>query len=153
MARRPCGRAHADFRTGRASESPDFTVETVNAAIESRNGQRLRVVFSKEEQPALVFTPVHGAWDWSATSKLVIPVENPDDEPLSLTLRIEGAADQSLRGSVSIAPHSSGDLTIWINGPLPRSMGMIGGPSLKAAGLETNTFPVTATEAQSMPPT
>jgi hypothetical protein len=128
-----------------ASENPDFTVETVNAAIESRNGQRLRVVFSKEEQPALVFTPVHGAWDWSATSKLVIPVENPGDEPLSLTLRIEGAADQSLRGGVSIAPHSGGDLTIWINAPLPRSMGMIGGPSLKAAGLEPNTLPVTAT--------
>jgi hypothetical protein len=95
MARRPCDRAHADFRTAGASESPDFTVEAVNAAIESRNGQRLRVLFSKEEQPALVFTPVHGAWDWSATSKLVIPVENPGDEPLSLTLRIAASLKNS----------------------------------------------------------
>jgi hypothetical protein len=130
---------------GAAAEEAAVTVETEHAEIVSRDGQKLRVAFAKAEQPALLFKPDQGVWDWSDTGKLVIPVENPGDEPLSLTLRIEGAADRSLRGGVSIAPRSSGDLTIWIDAPLPRSMGMIGGPSLKAAGLETNTFPVTAT--------
>ena len=129
---------------GAAAESAGFTVEALNAEIKSQEGQRLRVVFAKEEQPALLFKPVQGAWDWSATSKLFIPVENPGDEPLSLTLRIESAPGQSLHGSVSIAAHSSGDVAIWIDGPLPRSKGMIGGPSLRAAGLEPNTLPVSA---------
>lgn len=62
-----------------------------------------------------------------------------------MTLHIESAAGRSLGGSTSIAPHSAGDLTIWIDAPLPRSMGMIGGPSLKAAGLSPN-LPVTATK-------
>ena len=130
---------------GGTTENGDVTIETLNATIESRDGQRLRVVFAKEEQSALLFRPAQGAWDWSATSKLFIPVENPGDEPLTLALRIEGAPGRSLRGGLSIAPHSAGDLTIWIAAPLPRSMGMIGGPSLKAAGLEPNTLPVTAT--------
>jgi len=123
----------------------DFTIETLNASIESQEGEKLRVVFAKEEQPALLFKPVQGAWDWSATSKLFIPVENPGDEPLSLRLRIESVPGQSLHGSVSIAAHSSGDVAIWVDAPLPRSKGMIGGPSLRAAGLEPNTLAVTAT--------
>src|SRR5260370_23953712 len=130
---------------GGAAESAGFTVETLNASIESQEGEKLRVVFAKEEQPALLLKPVQGAWDWSATSKLFIPVENPGDEPLSLTLRIESVPGQSLHGSVSIAAHSSGDVAIWVDAPLPRSKGMIGGPSLRAAGLEPNTLPVTAT--------
>jgi Beta-galactosidase len=130
---------------GAAAESAGFTVEALNAAIQSQEGQRLRVVFAKEEQPALLFKPVQGAWDWSATSKLFIPVENPGDEPLSLTLRIESVPGQSLHGSVSIAAHSSGDVAIWVDAPLPRSKGMIGGPSPRAAGLEPNTLAVTAT--------
>ena len=128
-----------------AAENTDVTVETVNAAIVSRDGQQLRVVFAKEEQPALLLKPAQGVWNWSATSKLLIPVENPSDDPVALMLRIESAPGQSLRGSVTIAPHSAGDLTIWLDAPLPRSMGMIGGPSLKAAGLEPNTLPVRAT--------
>jgi len=131
--------------SGAAAENVQFAVETLNATIESRDGGRLRVVFGKGEQPALLFKPVQGAWNWSATSKLFIPVENPGDEPLDLTLHIESAAGRSLGGSTSIAPHSAGDLTIWIDAPLPRSMGMIGGPSLKAAGLSPN-LPVTATK-------
>ena len=50
-------------------------------------------------------------------------------------VQIESVARQSLRGNVSIAPRSAGDLAIWIVAPLPRSMGMTAGPSLKAAGL------------------
>lgn len=131
---------------GGASENGDVAIETLNAAIESRDGQRLRVEFAQEEQPALLIRPDRGAWNWSTTSKLSIPVENPGGEPLTLALRIESARGRSLRGSVSIASHSTGDLTISIDAPLPRSMGMIGGPSLKAAGLEPKTVPVTATE-------
>src|SRR5262249_43233940 len=128
-----------------AAENADVTVETVNAAIVSRDGLQLRVVFAKEEQPALLLKPTQGVWNWSATSKLFIPVENPSDDPVALMLHIESAPGQSLRGSVTMAPRSAGDLTIWLGAPLPRSMGMIGGPSLKAAGLEPNKLPVTAT--------
>jgi hypothetical protein len=92
---------------GGPAENGDVTIETLNATIESRVGQRLRVVFAKEEQPTLLFRSAQGAWNWSATSKLFIPVENLGDEPLTLALRIEGAPGQSLRGSVAIAPHSA----------------------------------------------
>jgi hypothetical protein len=132
--------------SGAAAENVKFTFESLNATIESREGQRLGVVFGKKEQPALMFKPVQEAWNWSATSKLFIPVENPGDEPLNLTLRIESAAGRSLGGSLSIAPHSASDLTIWIDAPLPRSMGMIGGASLRAGGHEPKTLPVTATK-------
>jgi hypothetical protein len=61
---------------------------TWHAAIEARDGQRLRLVIANEGQPALLFKSVAGAWDWAATSKLSIPVENPGDEALTLSLRI-----------------------------------------------------------------
>jgi hypothetical protein len=51
---------------------------------------------------------------WAATSKLSIPVENPGDEALTLSLRIHSDPDRSLSGKVAIAPHSAGDLAIWI---------------------------------------
>jgi hypothetical protein len=102
-------------------------------------------MFARVEQPALLFKPVQGAWNWSATSKLFIPVENPSNQSLTLMLRIGSAAGLSLRGNISIASHSAADLVIWLAAPLPRSMGMVAGPSLRAAGLALNTLPVTAT--------
>jgi len=128
-----------------AGRDDDPVVETLNASIVSRDGQRLRVASATEGQPAVLFKPARGSWDWSATSKLFVPVENPGDEPLSLSLRIESAPGHSLSGSIAIASHSAGDLAIWLDAPLPRSMGMIGGPSLRAAGRGPNTLPVTAT--------
>jgi hypothetical protein len=130
---------------GGATQGDDPIVETSHASIESREGQALRVVFAAEGQPALIFKPSAEAWDWSATSKLVIPVDNSGDEPLTLLLRIENDPARSLSGKVAIAPHSSGNLAIWINAPSPRAMGMVAGPSLTAAGLEPGTLPVTAT--------
>jgi hypothetical protein len=94
----------------------------------------------------MLFKPRSGGWDWRDTSKLVIPVENPGGEPVTLLLRVNDDADRSLSGKVSIAPGGAGDLTVWIDAPSPRQMGMIGGPSLRAAGLEPHTLPVTATE-------
>jgi len=131
---------------GVASGDPDLIVETLHASIESREGENLRVVFAAEGQPALLFKPAAGAWDWSVKSKLVIPVENPGDEPLTLLLRIESDPGRSLSGKIAIAPHSIGDLAIWIEAHSPRAMGMIAGPSLAAGGLEPHTSPVTATE-------
>jgi len=60
-----------------AAGGDEIIVEISNATIESRQGQRLRVVFAAEERPAVIFKPVAGAWDWSQTSRLVIPVEPP----------------------------------------------------------------------------
>ncbi len=84
--------------------------------------------------------------DWRHSGKLVIPVENQGGEAVTLLLRIGDEANRSLSGKVSIAPGSAGDLTLWIDAPSPRQMGMIAGPSLTAAGLEPHTLPVTATE-------
>ena len=131
---------------GVAGGGPDLIVETLHASIESREGENLRVVFAAEGQPALLFKPAAGAWDWSVKSKLLIPVENPGDEPLTLLLRIESDPGRSLSGKIAIAPHSIGDLAIWIEAHSPRAMGMIAGPSLAAGGLEPHTSPVTATE-------
>jgi hypothetical protein len=94
----------------------------------------------------MLFKPRSGAWDWRDTSKLVIPVETPGGEPVTLLLRVSDGAERSLSGKASIAPGSADDLTLWIDAPSPRQMGMIGGPSLAAAGLEPHTLPVTATE-------
>src|SRR5690242_11507718 len=121
-------------------------VETSNAAIASQDGERLRVVFAAEGQPALLFKAGSGKWDWQNKSKLVIPVGNPSGEPVTLLLRIEDEAHRSLSGKIAIAPADSGDLALWIDAPAPRSMGMIAGPSLTAAGLEPHGLRVTATE-------
>ena len=68
-----------------AAGGDEIIVETSNATIESRQGQRLRVMFAAEDRSALIFKPGAGAWDWSQTSRLVIPVENPANEALNLT--------------------------------------------------------------------
>ncbi len=94
----------------------------------------------------MLFKPAHGSWDWSATGKLVIPVENPGEEPLTFLLRIDSTAGRSLSGKAAIAPHSAVDLAIWTAAPAPRAMGMIAGPSLRAAGVAPDTLPITATE-------
>jgi len=129
-----------------AAGGDEIIVETSNATIESRQGQRLRVVFAAEERPAVIFKPVAGAWDWSQTSRLVIPVENPANEALTLLLCVEDNASRSLTGKVAISPQSAGNLVISIGAPPPRSMGMIAGPSPAAAGLDTGTLPATATD-------
>src|SRR5262249_31138571 len=120
-------------------------VETTNASLDPWDGEKLRVVFAPEGRPAVVFKPGADAWDWSATSKLSIPVENPGDEALTVLLRIESASAGSLTGKTSIAAHSAGDLVIWISAPSPRAMGMIAGPPTAAAG-GGSALPVTATE-------
>ena len=102
------------FAASSVADSHDPIIETWHAAIEARDGQRLRLVIANEGQPALLFKSVAGAWDWAATSKLSIPVENPGDEALTLSLRIDSDPDRSLSGKVAIAPHSAGDLAIWI---------------------------------------
>jgi len=118
-------------------------VETTNASIEALGGGKLRVALAPEGRPAVVFRPSADAWDWSATSKLLIPVENPGDDALTLQLRIESAPGRSLSGKTSIAPRSAGDVAMWIDAPLPRAMGMHAGPSPKAAGLEPHMVPIT----------
>ena len=73
---------------GSAARGDEPTVETSHATIEGKDGRKLSVVFAAEGQPVLVFRPARGVWDWSATSKLFIPVENPGDEPATLELAI-----------------------------------------------------------------
>ena len=128
-----------------AEADVDEIVETLHATIESKEGQRLRVVFASEDRPAITFKPKGGAWDWSRESRLVIPVENPSDQALTLQLRVEDPK-RWLTGQAAIAPRSSGNLAISISAPPPVSMGMIAGPSLAPAGLDPDTLPVTATE-------
>jgi hypothetical protein len=128
----------------KAGDEP--VVETSNAVVVSHDGERLHVRFAAEGQPALLFKPRGGAWDWRETSKIVIPVENPDGEPTTLLLRIADEANRVLNGKATVAPGSAGELALWIDAPSPRSMGMIAGPSRTAAGIEPRTVPVTATE-------
>jgi hypothetical protein len=85
-------------------------VETSHATIESREGQQLRVVFAAEDRPALVFKPTAGAWDWSQMRRLVIPVENPGDEALTLLLRVDDKMSRSMTAQAGIAPRSSSNL-------------------------------------------
>jgi hypothetical protein len=125
-------------------------VATSQARIEARQGQRLDVRFPPAVEPSLSFKPKRGVWDWSRTSRLVVPVANPGGEPLTLHLFIESAEPgsatrRSLSGAVAIAPRGKDDLTIRLDAPSPRAMGMTAGPSLAAAGLEPGTLPVTAT--------
>jgi Beta-galactosidase len=121
------------------------TVEAERATIEPGEDGRLRVLLAAGGEPMLLFKPAHGVWDWSKTSRLAIPVDNEGDAPLTLTLRVEDAAWQSLAGAIAIAPRTARQLTIWLAAPPPRSLGMVAGPSLAAAGLDPRTLPVTAT--------
>jgi hypothetical protein len=95
--------------SGNEGDAP--AVQTSNAVIASQDGRRLRVVFAAEGQPAVLFKPADTAWDWRRTGKLVIPVENPGGEPVTLLLRVTDDANRSLSGKVSIAPGGVGDLT------------------------------------------
>jgi hypothetical protein len=131
---------------GRAGQNDEPLVETLHAAIEAREGRQLKVVFAAEGQPALLFKPGAGSWNWSATSKLVIPIDNPGDAVVALLVRVASDPERSLSGKVAIAPHSMGELAIRIDAPPPRAMGMIAGPTLAAGGLEPGLLPVTATE-------
>src|SRR5262249_22133420 len=112
-----------------AAGGDEFIVETSHATIESRWGQRLWVVFAAEDRPARTFKRETSAWDWSRTSRLVIPVENPANEALTLLLRVEDRTSRSLTGKVAIEPRTVGHLVISLGAPPPRSMGMIAGPS------------------------
>jgi hypothetical protein len=129
-----------------AAGGDEILVETSHATIEAHEGKRLRVVFAAEDRPTLIFKPEAGAWDWSQTSQLVIPVENQGDEALTMSLHVEDHTSRSLTGKVAIAPRSAGSLAISVGAPPPRSMGMIAGPSPAAAGLDRGVWPVTATE-------
>src|ERR1700730_7184213 len=71
-----------------AAGGDEIIIETSHATIESQEGQRLRVVFSAGDRPTLILKPAAGTWDWSRTSRLVIPVENPGDDALTLLLRV-----------------------------------------------------------------
>ena len=104
-----------------ASERDGLVVETSNTVIASRDGERLRVVFAAEEGPALLFRPREGAWDWRHTSKLVIPVDNPGGEPVTLLLRIEDEPHGSLSGKIAIAP---GVRLLPLPGHTPGHMGV-----------------------------
>jgi hypothetical protein len=64
----------------------------------------------------------------------------------TLLLRITDGANRTLDGKATVAAGSAGELALWIDAPSPRSMGMIAGPSRRAAGIEPRTVPVTATE-------
>ena len=66
-----------------AGEGDGTIVETSNAVIGARDGARLRIVFAAEGQPAVLFKPADGVWDWRHTSKLTIPVENPGGAPVT----------------------------------------------------------------------
>jgi len=79
-----------------ASEDDGPVVEMSNAVIASRDEERLRVVFAAEGRPTLLFKPRGGAWDWD-TSKIVISVENPGAEPVTLLLQVEDGADRRIR--------------------------------------------------------
>ena len=127
------------------ADADEIIVETSHAIVESQEGEMRRVLFAATDEPALIFKPQAGAWDWSRTIRLLIPVENPGEEALTLLLRVEDNASRSLTGKVAIAPRSARNLVISIGAPPPRSMGMIAGPSLAAAGLDPGTLPVTAT--------
>jgi hypothetical protein len=115
------------------ADADEIIVETSHATVESQEGQMRRVLFAATDEPALIFKPQAGAWDWSRTIRLLIPVENPGEEALTLLLRVEDNASRSLAGKVAIAPRSARNLVISIGAPPPRSMGMIAGPSLAAA--------------------
>ena len=136
--------------TGRAA-GVSAIIALSHATIEKTEGQRLLIVFAAEGEPGLTFKPPEQVWDWSRTSKLVIPVENRSDEPLTLRVRVESAgADpaivKALSGETAIAPKSSRQLALWLAAPPPRSMGMTAGPALAAAGLEPGILPLTATK-------
>src|SRR5215472_9165843 len=106
----------------RTAVGEEILVEPTHVTIESKEGQRLRVVFATEDRPTLTLKPKGSAWDWSRESRLVIPVENPSDEALTLQLRVEDQNRRSLTGKVAIAPRSSSNLAISISAPPPRVM-------------------------------
>ena len=63
-----------------------LSVEAGHATIEPLGDGRLNVQLAAGERRVLVFTPARGVWDWSSTSKLVIPVDNRGDARLTLTI-------------------------------------------------------------------
>jgi hypothetical protein len=104
---------------GRAGQNDEPLVETLHAAIEAREGRQLKVVFAAEGQPALLFKPGAGSWNWSATSKLVIPIDNPLETLKTIRALLEKlqAQDPGLAPlSITVrGPYAGGDLPAEIS--------------------------------------
>src|SRR5262249_12793139 len=81
------------------ADADEIIVATSHATGESQEGEMGRVLLAATDEPALIFKPQAGTWDWSRTIRLLIPVENPGEEALTLLLRaslgawmVEGSA-------------------------------------------------------------
>jgi hypothetical protein len=95
-------------------------------------GKGLRVDFAPAVSPEIRLQMSEGVADWSATRQLAIPVSNPDADPISLEVRIDGAgADgtpQSRSGLVRLRPREAVVLVLPLRGNNPAAMGMRMGP-------------------------
>ena len=109
---------------------------TANEATLAPTPGMLRVTSRpKALWPGVTVRPAGDVWDFSQAQKLVVHVRNPEDEPLTIQVRVDDATrDQAGHGSETVAPRSTGTVEIHL-AALPfrlthplKLIGMRGGP-------------------------
>ncbi len=116
----------------------DFAPAVFDAVAPGAEGQGLRDYrfIAHRDWPAIRLFAARPL-DWSKFGTLALPVENPDDTPFRLLLRIDDRADangddRSLTGTIDIPPHAKGTVALSLDaGPI----GMVARPPGEGAVL------------------
>lgn len=120
--------------------SADGHVETENAQLDVAAGRPLdqqspaaRVAFGVADWPQVILRPGAHAWDLSGAEMLVVPVENPEEVPVDLVIRVDeerrGAeGPRSRAGGARILPHQVTAVVLPLQELDSMSMGMVAGP-------------------------
>ncbi|MBX7255655.1 MAG: beta-galactosidase [Candidatus Hydrogenedentes bacterium] len=71
---------------------PTLKQNNVDASVVRVKGERvLEVRFKKSDWPNVYFAPREGAWDFSEASGIAIDVYNPEDLPVTVSMRVDNA--------------------------------------------------------------
>ena len=93
----------------------------------------LQVRFHKVDWPNVYFTPTDGLWDWSASAGLAVDIYNPEDAPVTVSMRVDNDGANGVEhcntGTATAAPGKWTTLRMKLNtGTQTRFWGMRGTP-------------------------
>ena len=118
----------------------DTSVTTENAQLDvaagrpiDQEGPAARVIFGVADWPQVILRPGAHPWNLSGDEMLVVPVENPEAEPVDLVIRVDeerhGTDEPPSRaGGARILPHQVTAVVLPLQELDSMRMGMVAGP-------------------------
>jgi hypothetical protein len=115
-------------------------VETENAQLDAASGRPFnqespaaRVAFGIAEWPQVILRPGARPWDLTGAEMLVVPVENPEAEPVDFVIRVDEVRSgiegpPSIAGGARLLPHEVTALVLPLEELDSMRMGMVAGP-------------------------